>query len=271
NATIADAKEAEKAPGNVILVVSPQIVDGLVERLRSALGSGAMVLILEDFDGEGFKVARELGVRVETYPAPLLDPMFYYKDYFMPRVRLGNVTGYFNYGTAFSSYEGKCIGQSSPLSFIDMNLNGAPDPGEPSGEFCVAVEARVGRGRLVVLADSSIMINSMVDVNRNFIMALVGDGGLSLVSGLRFESLQSRLRAGALEFLGLAIKPPMVYVSALSSLLVAFLVSRFLAFLRAGGREIDIVGFIVLRHPGWSVEKLKRLLRDLYGSGESEG
>ncbi len=264
NATIVGVEGVDRAPGRVILIVSPQVIEGLVGKLRKALEGGATVLILEDFDEGGFRVARELGVRVEAYPGPLLDPVFYYKDYFMPRVKMGNITGYFNYGTALSSYEGSCIAWSSHMSFIDLNLNGIPDPGEPSGEFCVAVEARVGRGRLVVVADSSVAINSMVEVNRDFIKGLVGKEGLTLVSGLRFESLHSRFRGSVLGLLDLTFKPPIVYIVALSSIPFIALAGRLLVTVRAGGVRDD-VRFIISRHPGWSVEKLRRLWGDLYG------
>jgi hypothetical protein len=55
----------------------------------------------------------------------------------------------------------RVIAQSSFFSYLDINQNGKHDENEPTGPFPVAVLVPYGPGELLVISDSSILINSM--------------------------------------------------------------------------------------------------------------
>ncbi|AWB28555.1 DUF4350 domain-containing protein [Halococcoides cellulosivorans] len=66
---------------------------------------------------------------------------------------------------------------TASTAFRDADGDGEPDDDEPLGPFTVAATQSVGDGRMIVLADPSLFIDSMLDRadNRAFVTHLFGD------------------------------------------------------------------------------------------------
>ena len=85
---------------------------------------------------------------------------------------------------------------SSEYSFLDVNGNGMPDEGEEEGPFPVALVVRVEEGYVVVVSDSSIAINSMLDMYSNaaFLANVIGDRIPVVYAGVWRKTLLESLR-----------------------------------------------------------------------------
>ncbi len=150
--------------------------------IKSFLEEGGRVLLMVDY-GYGKETAEALGVHLEMPKAPLLDPLFNYRGPFTPKAFThGRVDGVdsisLNYASAILEVpEDAVLAWSSSFSYLDLNLNNAYDAYEPQGPLPVAAVFHVGSGRLVVVSDASVAINSMIDVEGNeaFLSKLIDD------------------------------------------------------------------------------------------------
>ena len=61
----------------------------------------------------------------------------------------------------------KVMAWSSPFSFLDENQSSEWDEGETKGPFPVAAEFEIGKGDFILIADPSILISSMVNIDDN--------------------------------------------------------------------------------------------------------
>ena len=106
----------------------------------------------------------------------LLDPLFNYKNKYFPRIvdftptptTSGVENLVFNHATCLEEVPtGNIIARSSYFSFLDENQNSQWDEGEPKGNMVVIAEYVVGKGVIIVVADPSILINSMLNIGDN--------------------------------------------------------------------------------------------------------
>ncbi|HDD56759.1 MAG TPA: DUF4350 domain-containing protein, partial [Nitrososphaeria archaeon] len=172
-------------PSNtILLIVGPEknFTEYEAWILRHFLEAGGRIILADDF-GSGNELLRSLGADVRLNGSLLVDPLFKERSMRFPRIRNLKVSGVdeivFNYATILEGC-GKPLAFSSSYSFLDLNVNGRWDKGEPKGPFIVACELDVGKGRLTVISDSSIWINSMLEMrdNRMFLERLIGDRSL---------------------------------------------------------------------------------------------
>jgi hypothetical protein len=179
NATNIDTlDDLPESPDGSILVVIPYLeysneelakIEGFVDR-------GGILLLMDDY-GYGNSVLGYLGVSPRFTNKPLLDPLFCYKNQYIPRItdfiteiKQSNIDVIMlNYATTLDNVmEAEAIAWSSSASFLDLNENGSQDQAEPKGPFPVAVEYQLGKGRLAIISDPSIVINTMVDRDNNY-------------------------------------------------------------------------------------------------------
>jgi len=158
-----------------------------LSKLKGFVEDGGTLLLMDDY-GYGNSVLAYLGVSARFTNKPLLDPLFCYKNQWLPRVtdlaprvkESGIEVIVLNHATALTNVEQtEIIAWSSTTSFLDINENESWDEGEPKGPLPVATEVRFGKGTLVLASDPSIMINSMVgrDDNYNFMKYLTTHEG----------------------------------------------------------------------------------------------
>jgi hypothetical protein len=173
-------------PLGTALVVIPYraVARADVERIRRYLERGGVVMLLDDF-GFGNQVLQGLGFQARFTGSPLLDPLFNYKNRWLPEIAPVSVLPpgsvvILNHASALTQTSGMTVvARSSRYSFLDVNGNGAADPGESRGPLAVAAWARVGRGVLFVASDPSFLINGMLGLgsNRQFVRQVLRFAG----------------------------------------------------------------------------------------------
>lgn len=264
--------------GSALFVIGPQEAFGREEalKIRSFVEGGGVLVVADDF-GSSNGLLEALGLGVRLNGSLLLDPLFKHRADQLPaaEVRLGGavLTVYLNYATALDGAGAGCFGRSSSFSYLDLNLNLAKDVGEPYGPFCVAYTAAVGSGRVYVLSDSSVFINSMIRLGDNLRLAeeISGNGAVYVLVGKSPAGLYARLRGSLAWLVDLLYLSPIRYLSLSLTALLAYYASSRLFKLApaAAGRGLPrgAAEELVERDPSLDLEVLKKLEEDL-GDGD---
>lgn len=205
--------------GTVLLLVGPDLPFSpeRVSGIASFLESGGVVLLMDDF-GEGNSLLEGLGAQVRVNGSLLLDPLFMEKSRQYPRVSppegsplpagmevTMDYASVLEIAPGTGQYRVRALLESSAFSFLDLNGDGEHTAGEPYGPFPVAAEVSYGKGRLVVVSDSSILINSVYGIqagNAGFVMAVAGNRSIAVDYGNNAASPYATLRSGLLSAVG---------------------------------------------------------------------
>jgi len=262
---------------SVLLVLGPSepFTDEEVDAIRGLLEAGGLVVIAEDF-GVGNDLLERLGVEACFSGRVLLDPLFKDKDSRMPRMIDFTASPYtrglsaltLNYATVLTDVgDGvRVIARSTAFSYLSEDLSASPEEAEVVGPFPVMAEVRYGVGSLVLISDSSLFINTMLDRDNNgaLLRNLVNSRVLYLDVSHWSPSLLTRFKgilvrvynvAGAME-----TRYGLVAVLAIVILKVKWRGKEM-------REEKDEVEDALREHPEWDralLERLKRL-RDEHG------
>lgn len=179
NAQIIDSlNNLPSQPQQNILISIPYMTynpDDLL-RIKKFVDSGNTLLLMDDF-GYGNDILAYLGIGARFDHNLLLDPLFCYKNEYMPRItdftsaikEKGVEAITFNHATLLDNVDDNhALAWSSVTSFVDINQNGSRDTSEPMGHFVVAAEYQVGQGTVEIVSDPSLIINTMVSQNNNY-------------------------------------------------------------------------------------------------------
>lgn len=261
-----------------LLIVAPtknlELID--VGVLRGYISKGGVVIFADEHTSIN-TLLKTLGVDVEILAGIVIDPLFKYRsrELVIATLDFGEIRGdlYLNYASALSldPQDPKCIARTSPFSFLDVDRDLSKSSLEPYGPFCVGAIYRIGDGYLVVFTDSSLWINSMIDLGSNYhvLENIVGKRILYILAGLRDQSLYTLARSRIAEAVDLIVGSDAKY---LAIFLVAFIAYRFTLYIgrarsmesfRDACREIDLV---LRTHPGWDRDAVIKVAGDLYGS-----
>ncbi|MBI4303759.1 MAG: DUF4350 domain-containing protein [Chloroflexi bacterium] len=173
-----------QAPENSVLVSIPYLPykEEELTAIKGFVDNGGTLLLMDDF-GYGNSLLTYLGKDARFSNKLLLDPLYSYKNPSLPRITdftpkiegVDEVT--LNYATTLNNVADQdVIAWSSSYSVLDLDENFSPDESEPRGPFPVAAKLTAGKGTIAIVADPSLMINSMVgrDDNYAFINYLSG-------------------------------------------------------------------------------------------------
>ena len=163
----------------LILIPYLDFTPAELEELNSFVTQGGSLILADDY-GYGNQVLEYLGLKARFSGQTLLDPLFSYKNKWLPRIshlRASSVTNdteslVFNHATCLIDVEAAdVLAQSSSFSFLDLNGNQAWDKDEPTGPLPVISHHNLGNGQVILISDPSIFINSMemIESNYNFI------------------------------------------------------------------------------------------------------
>ena len=157
--------------GTVLIAIPYQpYSDEELARITDFVNAGGTLLLMDDY-GYGNQVLRALGLDMEFYGQPLLDPYITYRNQWLPLVtdlapeikEAGIEQLTLNHATALRVGESyKILARSSDTAYLDENGNEAWDEGEPRGPLVIAATATVGQGSVTAISDPSILINSMI-------------------------------------------------------------------------------------------------------------
>jgi hypothetical protein len=164
-----------------LLIVGPskQFENKTIERLKHHLELGGLIIVADDF-GSGNQLLEGLEVNIKIDGSLLLDPLIKHKGRVLPKAIFKDSEIVLNHGSIIEGEGFQVLAESSRFSFLDLNLNMILDKEEPSSSFPVAVRLQLEKGTIIVISDSSILINSMIELEENkaFLKSIVGDRDL---------------------------------------------------------------------------------------------
>jgi len=170
----------EISPGSTLVLIPYLECDAsYLLTIKQILENGNTVILADDF-GYGNDILEELGVDLRFTEELLSDPLFCYRNYFFPKIMdfnrsfvptsvqtiVLNHASSINIGEAAESNV-HIIAASSNTSFRDVNGNGIYDGDDQKGPFPVCVQTNIGKGKLILMSDPSILLNSMLGIAQN--------------------------------------------------------------------------------------------------------
>ncbi|MBI2860193.1 MAG: hypothetical protein HYX91_01645 [Chloroflexi bacterium] len=168
-------------PRNAGLLLVPYMdfTTGELDALAGFIEKGGTLLLADDY-GYGNRVLEHLGLSARFSGKALLDPLANYRNKWFPRIfnfrsdslAAGTSGLVLNHATYLESVTpDETVARSSLFSFADLNGIGEWEAGEPTGPLPVVSRHNLGQGGIILLADPSIVINSMegMEDNRDFI------------------------------------------------------------------------------------------------------
>jgi hypothetical protein len=162
-------------PATLIVMPRLWLEPSALAALDRFIDDGGTLIVLDDF-GHGNDLLAELGVvGVRLSGAPLLDPLYCYRDASLPRVEVvggaqdeAPISPVLNDATWLEvDSPDEVWAQSSYFSYGDGNRDGARSSGDLDGPLPVGAVVPRGAGYVVVVSDSSLLLNSMVEVGDN--------------------------------------------------------------------------------------------------------
>lgn len=233
------------------------------------LKAGGQVILADDF-GSGNLILEGLGLKVRFSGHPVVDPLFRGKaqvlvkvvDLKEPFADIESLMLNYPASLQLENGEGKVLATSSSFSFFDDNQNGKKDKNESEGPFPVIAEISYGAGKIYVVSDSSIFINSMLkeEGNQKFLKIITEGKKVLIDTSHHPAGLLTRLKDVEIKVYQIVSKFEIRY-SLFLILVVAIVWLRFERgrFVR---REEDIQD-ILQRHPDWDRDILNKLKKEL--------
>jgi hypothetical protein len=262
-------------PNSTLFIIGPDKSFSNIDanEVKSFLKAGGTVILMDDF-GTGNSLLEALDLNVRFDGRLLMDPLFMYRNPALPIVKFSMngsaLNVYFNYATVLDGNLGnRCIGYSSAFSFLDSNENGVKDQDEPFGPFCVAASFDYSLGRLIVISDSSVFINSMLDkgMNEKLLSMLSGNGKAILLVGYWNQSEYTFIRNSLMSSLYALLNTWLLYpfVIVLTILGAASGKIAYISLAKRGkGEDLqNNIQEILKRHPDWDEEALIRLREEM--------
>ena len=270
NATSINLAYEKVAPENsVLFVIGPSVnfTQLRVEALKEYLLEGG-TLVLMDETGAVNPVLSGLGLNVSVDGHPMLDPVFYYGSWRMPKII--NVVG----GDLTSGVENialnlpstlnikgsglTVLAYSSSFSFLDLDGNSEPSAGEPTGPFAVAAVAAYGKGRLILFSDSSIFLNSVISLGDNLKLLhnIAGEKAVFVDASVWQPTPQLAYRNAVLSVYRVFSAPEFRYSLAFATVTVIYTLMHKEKPIPGVDEEVDE---LVRRHPSWNRRLLEAL------------
>mgnify|MGYP001626361160 FL=1 len=214
-----------------VLIIGPStpFTSAEIDEVKMFLSKGGRVVLADEF-GTGNQLLEAIGAPLRLNGSLLLDPLL---NLGVPQLPLaysewGRIA--LNYATVLNATCPGCrvIANSSFFSYLDLNGNGRYDKDEPSGPFFVAISLRIHGGELIVLSDSSLFINSMLnrESNSELLRALIGQTRPAVVVDKWPFSPLSAAKSALSSAWRIVSSPEIKYSLALSILLAAVMILR---------------------------------------------
>jgi len=149
--------------GSTLLIIAPETeFTGLANYLYQG-----NTIIIADQSGNANTFLEEIGSSIRVHNEPVRSTSMEYKDMGIFRGTVdgdlfgSNVTTItFNYPGYLTG--GDIIASTSYLSWVDTNANNIPDSNETLKVYSLIASEDISNGRIIVIADPSVFINSML-------------------------------------------------------------------------------------------------------------
>lgn len=275
----------------VMLVVgTPPNTTATQQTAQRVIAQGGTVVVADDIGTHSNDLLSAIGASARIQTGPLRDPRSYDQGPTLPIAeptssgQSRNISEFtLNHAGVVTPNGAIVLAQTSEFAYIDQNQNDQFDQRESLGRRPVLTTEDVGDGQVIVLSDSSVFVNAMLDQDGNTALAraLIDDADTVILSSATPQPLPPL--ANAL----LAAR----YSPLLQALLLTALVGGMLVLTRgvsrnhdprpedtptvstetptapspAGGDEADATeGFIQLltdKYPEWDREQLRRVVQ----------
>lgn len=247
--------------------------------IRQFVNQGGTLLVADDYGPHTNPLLKALGADARLDGRSLRDDQEYYKSPALPIAP--NVSNHtlvahvsqltFNHGTAVVAHNATVLVRSSEYAYLDTNRNGTLDDSERIATRPVATVESVGQGRIIVVGDSGIMINAMLDRpgNRAFARQVVTGHETVLLDyshTVRLPPLALAVllirKSTLLQIVLGAIGIGVVYGWTRTSGMLARLRS---ALTRSSVNtptldETAMLGYLQRQHPEWEDDRLQRVI-----------
>jgi len=178
-----DALPGTSEETSLIIVPYVTFSSADLDRLEGYVGSGGRLVVLDDY-GFGNQILEHLGLEVRFSGSQLLDPLFNHKNKNLPRMlnfaavpaTRGVESLVLNHATSLENAPvDRVVAWSSYFSFSDEDQDGEWGEGEARGPLPVIARFELSDGELLLVADPSILISGMLDMddNRQFLQNIV--------------------------------------------------------------------------------------------------
>ena len=167
---------------SLVAIIGPRIPFDKSEsaRLTYFLEAGGTVLLADDY-GAGNTLLENLNVSVRFTGEPLADLYFYSKSPSFPiishfaldPITRNLTTMIFDHPTYLSILNPSSVtvlALSSPFSFVDLFNNGTLPPTEKTQSYPMIASVPIGKGLLVLVADSYAFTNEMIGILDNRVL-----------------------------------------------------------------------------------------------------
>jgi|AntDeeMinimDraft_5_1070356.scaffolds.fasta_scaffold01625_7 hypothetical protein len=270
--------------GTLAVVLSPQSSYGPREtdRLRSFVRNGGTLLVAEDFGRHANDLLDGIGAQARVTGQLLRDEQYNYQSTALPIARnISNTTAMngvdgltLNHGSPVEPNGATVLASTSGVAYVDSNRNGELDDSDEIGTSPVATAESIGEGRVLVVGDPSLFINTMLDRpgNQAFVRSVFGAHervlldyshagrlpplSVALLVIRDAPLLQIVLGALAIGAIGLWARRPGI-VERLPGRVTTAEESS------VASRPEELSAFIRERHPDWDTERTERVIQGI--------
>lgn len=259
----------------VAFVLSPdgRYTDTEAVRLREFVRAGGTLVVAEDFGIHSNPLLERVGASARVDGGPVRDERNYYGAPDIPvapGVATSNLTEgvdrlTLNHGTVLNPGGARVLVETSPFAYVDEDGDAALDDDESVRRYPVVTAEEVGDGRVVVVSDPSLFINTMLDRegNRAFTRALLAGHETALFDFSHDGPMPPLVRAT----LTLQRNPLALVATGFALVGAILLVSARLPSLRSDSAD-DIPRAsrerlrrgLQRRHPDWDPERIDGLI-----------
>ena len=262
-------------PGSLVFIIGPDkgFTSEEIETIRSYLARGGAIFLADDY-GSGRDILDRLGTGISFYRGVLRDPIFMYRNSYLPRVEIQfdgeRYRLYMNYGTAINisrNADGECLGRSSAFSYLELLSEEPGNVKRLEGPLCIFYRLYIGGGILYVLSDPSVFINSMFDLgeSKTFIEKPTSPYRPYIVIDKWQISSYTALRSNVVSMLSLLADSIYRYALLSIGIILTYILvihKKYRGANNQGCRDAGdkVIQELVEKHPDWDKELLRKLL-----------
>lgn len=260
--------EALVPQDSVVFVIGPSLnhSQDRVEAFKRFVIEGGTLVIMDE-TGIANSLLSALGLDVHIDGHLVLDAVFYHRSWKMPKiinfeshsVTRGVESIILNRPSTLivKNPNIKILARTSSFSFLDLNGDGQPQDDEPLGPFIVLADVKYGRGRVILVSDSSLFINGVLNYGDNIklLKNIVEDKAVYVDTSIWQATTHSIYRDVILAIYGVLSSSELKYcMTALTVAVIYALTSK-----RGAVRRVDEVEEILRSHPDWDKQLLTTL------------
>ena len=292
--SLVDLEGSVEPESTSLMMIGPSVpfTEEEADFVHRFLVLGGTVLLADDF-GTGNSLLSRLNTTTRISAEPLVDLSFIKKGEFSVTNRLsdhpiceGVGSLLMNHPSTVSATRGAfSIVNSTDASWLDVDGDMERDLTEPGGPLSIMTEEVYGRGRLLVLAEPSLLINQMEDrlnnsVLRKNLVALLAANKSTVLIDESHRDLDDPFRSFGSYTRGLssAWKAAIIVSLIIATVLIsvprpagsmALVEKSFKGLFRKDVRPLadrgEVLAKVCERHPEWDRKVLERIMTDVEG------